>query len=1025
MYKHILSFICICSLFCIVANGQSTTSEVTPANAQVTYAEFLGTTPPMRDIIPLQPTDNDKRSLSKKNRKAPKNFIGRGKNTVLRPELEHQIDPVLQSIKNRMGLVIEPLVNVEGLQSGFGAPHDPSGDIGKDHYVQAINATVIGVYDKEGNLQSTFTGNSLWSSLGFTSAGDPIVLYDQTEERWIITEFPSGNQLLVAISNTSDPLGTYNAYNFGTPSFPDYPKYAIWDDAIVVTTNEQGPGQLEAYFINKNDLMTGAATAQIQRLLLPGNNNTEAGFFVATPADWTGMTPPTGGPICLAINDSSWGSAPQDQIEVHTIEVDWATPANTSFVTTSVPTAPFDGFPCSSGGFGFACVPQPGGGVDAIPEVIMNQPHYRNFGSHEALVFNFVTDADAGANRSGIRWVELRRIPGGDWELYQEGTFAPADGLDRYMGTICMDGQGNIGLAYNVSSETEQIGIRFTGRRASDPLGEMTVDEYEIVAGSGNVSGDRWGDYAHMSVDPTNDRTFWTTIEYAGAQVRTKIFSFELRRDTIDMGPTALLTPVSDAGLGASETVQIEVKNFGLQTETSFNVGYIFEGGTPVIENVTTTLAPDDTYVHTFTPTVDMSAIGDYNFKIFTDLMDDQAILNDTLRAVIRKLPTEDAGITALGLPEEVLCAETFDLDIDVTNFGVNTLTSVDVIVELNGDPFSTINWTGSLAPGATATETINLTGLMNGVNTVTARTENPNGIGDQITSNDNSSGSFSVVVDGTSVNVNIIVDFWGEETTWELLDETGAVVGTGGPYESFSNGTAYNEELCVSPDGCYTFTINDAYGDGICCGYGDGSYTVTDAEGNVVANGGDFGYSESTNFCLSGACTLTGDISVDDATNSSSNDGIIMITAENGDGNYSFSIDGGVTFQSSNVFENLAPGDYEVIIQDGSGCDYTETVTVGVTSSLINLDNGITIEALPNPTSGIFRINITGLQGHKTFLPLEIFDASGKRIQEGHLVKYNDTYTNMLSVLHYPSGIYFVRFKTDKFNKMVKIVRE
>jgi len=92
-----------------------------------------------------------------------------------------------------------------------------------------------------------------------------------------------------------------------------------------------------------------------------------------------------------------------------------------------------------------------------------------------------------------------------------------------------------------------------------------------------------------MSVDPTNDRTFWYTTEYAGGgqgSVNTRIIAFELRRDTTDIGPSALLTPQNSPDLGNAEVVSAEFTNFGLDTQDVFQVGYIFENGTSVVENV-------------------------------------------------------------------------------------------------------------------------------------------------------------------------------------------------------------------------------------------------------------------------------------------------------------------------------------------------------------------------------------------------------------------------------------------------------
>ena len=1099
-----LTFLFLGNMLLAQTPTASTTTKNLKPKVEVTYAEFIGTTPPVRDMVSLKATDRQKRKIAKKNRKAPKDFPGRGRNTIVRPDLEHQgPDQVRQTTFNpEFNTDVEPLVNIDGLTSGF-APNDPSGDIGENHYVQAINATTIGVYDKEGNLISTFTGNSLWSSIGFASAGDPIVLYDQELKRWLITEFPNGNQLLVAVSKDSDPLGEYDVYNFSTPNFPDYPKYAIWNNAITVTTNEAGGGQLECYLIDRMSLMAGAASVPIQRIELPGNSNTEAGFFVATPVDWTGQTEPEGGPVFMALNDSSWGQSAEDQVELFTLNIDFADPNNTTFDNTSVVLSAFDGNPCSVNGPGFACVPQNGGaGLDAIPEVIMNQAHYRNFGSHESMVFNFITDATDGNNISGIRWVELRRENGMDWGLYQEGTFAPDDGKDRFMAGICMDGAGNIGLAYNVTSGDSFVGVNFTGRRSSDPLGEMTVNEFVAVEGTNSInSGGRFGDYAQMDVDPTNDRTFWYTTEYAGGgSVNTRILAFELRKDTTDIGPSAIITPQNSPDLDNAEIVSIEVTNLGLDTQQVFQVGYIFENGTPVLEPVNYVLYPDSVYAHTFTPTVDMSVVGDYDLKVFTVLADDQSPLNDTLRAIISKVPRWDAGITSIEGLGDLSCADTLVANLVLNNFGAEILTSATIEVMLNGTVYQTINWTGNLPEGMTEMIPISIVGFINGTNQISATTSLPSGMTDETPSNDSFSRDFEALIGGVAVFLNMNVDNYAGETTWELAELNGDVIFSGGPYDI--NNSLFTEEWCLDPEACYSFTIFDSYGDGICCGYGQGSYEITDATGAILfSSTGEFGFEETNEFCATFECTLVADINISLASVPGASDASILITQQNGTGPFQYSIDGGQTFQSSPMFSALTAGEYDVVVQDSNGCDFMETVTVlectlafsiSVTNEMeptggmngtitINVStgnepysytiNGVVfqssnvfenltageyevsvqdilgctvteivtidfetpiddifsdhlIEVFPNPTDGIFRINVTGLDQSSVFLKLEIYDAAGKRIQTSSITKYDDTYTGQLSLLHYPAGTYFVRFLNDDIKRMIKVVR-
>ncbi|NHN26949.1 T9SS type A sorting domain-containing protein [Flavobacterium jejuense] len=100
-----------------------------------------------------------------------------------------------------------------------------------------------------------------------------------------------------------------------------------------------------------------------------------------------------------------------------------------------------------------------------------------------------------------------------------------------------------------------------------------------------------------------------------------------------------------------------------------------------------------------------------------------------------------------------------------------------------------------------------------------------------------------------TNVNINFVFDNYPEETSWQILNSSNQVVESGGTYGSQADGSSLTITKCLAA-GCYTFKINDSYGDGICCSYGNGSYSVT-SNGSTLASGGSFGSSESTNFCV------------------------------------------------------------------------------------------------------------------------------------------------------------------------------
>jgi len=1000
--KKILITMCLLLGMTFFLQAQSTTKQVS-AEISSTSAKLLGNTGKVIDLIEKPRTTKEKKDALRRLKKVPDNFKGRkpGGKAVL-PELEHQgPDPIRQTeiSGNSSRMMNEPLVNIQGL-GNFGSPHDPTGDVSDEYYVQAINITDVGVYDLEGTLVQEFAMNTLWSSAN----------------------------LLIAISDTKDPLGSYNAYSFSTPNFPDYPKYAITPEALVVTTNEEGAGTLHNYFLDLAALYAGAASVEMIRIGVTGSNSTEAGFYVTTPADWNGTNLPYDNrPICLAINDSSWGGVAQDQIEIYSFNLDFVNPANSTVDQTAVITTPFDSYPCSENGPGFACVPQQGGaGLDAIPEVIMNIPHLRNFGTHESMVFNFVTDVTDGNNQSGIRWVELRRTAGSEWSLYQEGTFGLDDGLDRFMGSIAMDGNGNIGLAYNVSSTASNPGIRYTGRLASDPLGEMTVEEVVVIEGASVInSGGRFGDYSQLSVSPKGDNTFWFTTEYAGNNdSATRIVAFELQQDSIDMTARAIIEPVTGADLTATENVKAEYFNSGLTSIENFQVGLIFNNSVVQTVMIDGPLAPGETYEHDFTETIDLSAEGSYSVGAVVTAANDENVFNDTLYTTILKLAAIDGGLTASF--DAFACADEIPTMITLNNAGADVISSATIEVTVNGTVVDQIDYSGSISFGQSdVVEYTVVDNLVDGNNEVTLTILDINGSVDNLTGNNMATFNFELMNSGEFVTLIFNTDEYPQESQWVLsLQGTGTEVASG----SFTEGnTEHIIGLCIPLDSCYTFTVTDQYGDGICCNYGEGNFSILDNEGTVLINNeGEFGDSVEQDFCPNGACLLSADVVVEDASSASTADGSIMINASNGVGPFQYSIDGGANFQGSPVFNDLLADTYEIIINTADpDCSFTTTATVGFTSGTHSV-NGETVEVIimPNPTEGVFQVRLSNLQIEEPLLNFQIFDINGKLVQQRTIGKYDNDYLGTLSLYDYPSGNYFLRIINDEVQILEKIIK-
>jgi hypothetical protein len=199
-------------------------------------------------------------------------------------------------------------------------------------------------------------------------------------------------------------------------------------------------------------------------------------------------------------------------------------------LTNNLNTDPFDSY---FGSFFSGWITQPGTSqkLATMEGALMNRLQYRNFGTYESMLCCHSVDVN-GAARAGIRWYELRKTTGA-WSIYQQGTYSPGTVDNYWMASIAQNGDGDIALGYSVSGSSTYPSIRYTGRNAGDPLGSMTLAEQSIFSGTVSQSGThRWGDYSMMSIDPTDDKTFWYTNEYINSSAWsdwvTRIASFSL-----------------------------------------------------------------------------------------------------------------------------------------------------------------------------------------------------------------------------------------------------------------------------------------------------------------------------------------------------------------------------------------------------------------------------------------------------------------------------------------------------------------
>jgi len=447
-----------------------------------------------------------------------------------------------------------PLLTFEGLgaaQACACAPPDSDGDVGPNHYVEAVNVA-FAIYNKNGTLLSgPTTYNSLFAPLTGTPCsgqndGDPYALYDPVADRWVISDFafPSfpGTSFYqcIAVSQTSDPVsGGWFLYALqvdpANPTFlGDYPKFGFWNNpqpggAYFLTMNLfSSPttfNGVRAYALDRASMLTGGPAHAIG-FTIPIAGLGDSYSLVASTFR-TGTAPPAGeDEFLLAIDSPATGGVTLTQVKGWRFHVDFAIPGNSTLGVGAnhAPNALItvsgfvDAFTSTAG---FTIVPQLGTTqkIDTLGDKIMTPVVYQNRAGTESLWASGTVCTDvACTGPTGVRWYQFN-VTGGTFPAtpVQQQTWTNGnDGLYRFMSSIAVDNAGNTAIGYSTSSSTAFPGIRYAGRLVSDPLNDLGQGENTLFSGTGSetdTSG-RWGDYSMTTVDPADGMTFWHVNEY-------------------------------------------------------------------------------------------------------------------------------------------------------------------------------------------------------------------------------------------------------------------------------------------------------------------------------------------------------------------------------------------------------------------------------------------------------------------------------------------------------------------------------
>jgi subtilisin-like proprotein convertase family protein len=551
------------------------------------------------------------------------------------------VDPMLKFNSPFAPLAMPgPSLTFEGMNAAdrvtvFGnlvMPPDTQGDVGPNHYVSMVNGPV-GIYNKATGtlamppfkLSSLFTGltGGAATACATNDNGDPVVLYDTIADRWIITQFGIAVSTAtppwfecIAVSKTADPTGAYYTYAFQTPDaggFPDYPHLGVWPDAYYMTTHQNGflpppgaAGRGTGFFaFDRAKLLIGDPTATYVYFDRP-----TAGEGGILPTHLNGILPPAVGTpqILIRYIADEFGAGFIDGVRPYQFVPNFATPASSTLtVLTDVAVAPFDARQPANR----ADIEQPApalaaNNLDSLNDRTMYHISYRNLGTMAAPVNSYtmtwgvnVSGAAAGTLvpttfTSGIRWTELRRDQGtGAITVRDQGTHANAltagaNGINYWMPHINQDNQGNIAVGFSASGIGDGganpavfPSIRWAGRTGSSPTGTLNEGEATMFAGDGtqDINNSRWGDYSSMSVDPTDDCTFYYHQEYRIAansgttnnnpfRWSTRVGRFQFPTCTATPRGTATVT-VTSCGPGTPVAEALVTATGGFATSTN------------------------------------------------------------------------------------------------------------------------------------------------------------------------------------------------------------------------------------------------------------------------------------------------------------------------------------------------------------------------------------------------------------------------------------------------------------------------
>lgn len=414
-------------------------------------------------------------------------------------------------------------------------PPDTMGAVGLTQYVETTNGSVT-VYDKaSGTVLSRVGANAFWQAAGASgSAGDQRVLFDMYTNRWIMNGFcASTNEVCIAVSDTSDALGTWRATKIVTPTtnIADYPTLAVTQGAVIIGTNNfstsGGFTGNSLFTIPRASLFGGTPSVANMTTFTTGSSAADRGFSIQGATNWTGASATSANVFTVS----------RDQFDVLSYRLNGVNGAgatqsavvdvNAASYTFNNPGRQPDVLPGSTTNTSNRL-------VDTLDDRVSASVYEVN-----GRIYGIHTVTPAGASGT-TAFTELRYyvLDAASGTLISQGTIGGGS-FDYYQGSLAVNSAGDVVIGYNRSgwqtADTNGDGkadgrISFMARVMKDNgagvLSQVGDDLLLRVSDTGDyrcgvitsvdtACRQRWGDYAAVTLDPTDPTSFWAIGEYA------------------------------------------------------------------------------------------------------------------------------------------------------------------------------------------------------------------------------------------------------------------------------------------------------------------------------------------------------------------------------------------------------------------------------------------------------------------------------------------------------------------------------